>query len=534
MKTNVLRFWNVLFVAVLVLLSGRTPASAQQAEQPELNPPAVPSEELPAGSQIMASGPVHEAFAKPVSLDPQAPIVVPKQPPTNLSEVPPSEKPDGEGIVWVPGYWAWDVDRNDFIWVSGCWRNAPPKTYWVPGHWLQTDTGWEWLSGFWKPMDALPQQEIEYLPAPPATFETESTEEAPQPDQIWVPGCWYWIQNQYVRRHGYWITQHDGWTWVPAHYVWTPRGYLFCPGYWDHDLDNRGVLFCPTYFPPEARVLPGFVYCPSICVDLDMLRLNLFCYPKYRHYYFGDYYDDAYLDVGIYPWFQCQTVHAWYDPLFVYDRWHCRRTEPHWAENQAREFESRKSNRDLRPARTFTGLQAQMARLPPNRRSERPLVQSVQSFATSQSTPIKFERIGTVERQQLAVKAADVRALRDQRNRWEAPPAQSVGSTAAIAKRPAVASEARHVPEQAASAPVARPAPRPALEARQPEFVRPQSIRVTRPEREYIPIPPRTTSSSESRYIAKAPPSHPMEEHTRMEPASGRGSSGRSTQRNTR
>ncbi len=534
MNTNMFLFRRATLAVALVLLSDPVRISAQQAVQPETNPPPMPSEELPAGSQILASGPVHEAFAKPVSLEPQDPIVVPKQPPANLSEMPPSEKPDGDGIVWVPGYWAWDADRNDFIWVSGCWRNTPPQTYWVPGHWLQIGNGWEWLSGFWKPIAAQPQQEIEYLPAPPETVESQPSEQPPQPDQIWVPDCWYWIQDQYVRRHGYWITQHVGWTWVPAHYVWTPRGYLFCPGLWDHDLDNRGVLFTPAYFPPEARVLAGFVFCPSICVDLDMLRQNLFCYPRYRHYFFGDYYDDSYRSFGIYPWFQCQTSHTWYDPLFVYDRWHCQRTEPHWAENQSREFEERRSNRDLRPGRTYTELQAQTARLPLNRRSERPLVQSVKSYASSQSTPIKFERISTVERQQLAVKATDVRTLRDQRNRWEAPTVQSAAGTAAITRHPVVATETRQVSEHAATAPDVRSTPRPVLEARQPEVVRPQSIRVTRPEREYIPNPPRAVGPAESRYIAKEPPNHPAEERSRIESNPGRGSSGADSQRNSR
>ena len=88
----------------------------------------MPAEELPAGSEVLARGPVHEAFAKPVTMDPEAPVLVPKQPPEALQEVPPPEKPAGADIVWVPGYWAWDADRNDFIWVSGCWRNADRKS----------------------------------------------------------------------------------------------------------------------------------------------------------------------------------------------------------------------------------------------------------------------------------------------------------------------------------------------------------------------------------------------------------------------
>ena len=280
MKTKVLKCWGSTLAASAILVAVYLPALAQDAAQP----PAVPAEELPAGSEVLARGPVHEAFAKPVSMDPQAPILVPKQPPENLQEMPPAERPAGANIVWVPGYWAWDADRNDFVWVSGCWRNAPPNTYWVPGYWLQAGNGWEWIGGFWKPIVAQPQQEMEYLPAPPAPIEVEPPGAPPLPDQIWVPGCWYWTQGQYVQRHGYWITQQVGWVWVPSHSVWTPRGYIFAQGHWDHDMDNRGVLFCPTFFPSQVRVRAGFVFSPSVCVDLGMLRLNLFVYPRYNHY----------------------------------------------------------------------------------------------------------------------------------------------------------------------------------------------------------------------------------------------------------
>jgi hypothetical protein len=502
MNTNLLKCLGRTFAAGLLLVAPVPAALAQAGEQP----PAVPAEELPAGSAVLAGGPVHEAFAKPVSLDPQAPILVPQQPPANLQEIPPAERPVGANIVWVPGYWAWDADRNDFVWVSGCWRNAPPNTYWVPGYWLQAGNGWEWISGFWKPISAQPPQEIEYLPAPPAPIEIEAPGAPPLPDQVWVPGCWYWTQGQYVRRHGYWVTPQIGWVWVPSHFVWTPRGYIFAQGHWDHDLDNRGVLFCPTFFPHDVRVRAGFVFSPAVCVDLGMLRLNLFVYPRYRHYYFGDYYDDAYGRLGIFPWFRCQTVHTWYDPLFVYDRWHFRQSDPHWAANQARGFELRRSNRDLRPARTYAELRVQMTRLPEKRRPERPLVESVKMYAVSERTPIKFERITTSERQQIAVNATDVRNFRDQRSQWEAPP---------VSRRSAVAPTATRTESGSAST---RPVSKPTREARPPAVVPPHPVSVTQPERVAVPSMPRTPQPAESRFIPKVPPSHPAQEQTRVAP----------------
>jgi hypothetical protein len=44
--------------------------------------------------------------------------------------MPPDEKPEGE-VIWINGYYAWDDERNDFLWVSGIWRTPPPSKRWV-------------------------------------------------------------------------------------------------------------------------------------------------------------------------------------------------------------------------------------------------------------------------------------------------------------------------------------------------------------------------------------------------------------------
>ena len=492
---------SVFILAIIAAIAGY---NSNALAQDSAEPPPIPSEELPAGSDVLTQGPVHEAFAKPVNMEAQAPLQVPQQPPDNIQEVPPVERPAGADIVWVPGYWAWDADRQDFIWVSGCWRNSPPHTYWVPGHWLQAGNSWEWIGGFWKPMSDQPQQEIEYLPAPPAPVEIEAPGSPPQADQVWVPGCWYWHEGKYVIRHGYWMAQQLGWTWAPSHYAWTPRGYIFVDGHWDHDLDDRGVLFCPAFFPRQVRVRAGFSFSPGTCVDLGMLRMNFFVYPAYRHYYFGDYYDDAYAKVGILPWFKCETIHTWYDPLFVYDKWHFGKTDPHWVANLTRGFDSRHSNRDLRPARTFKQLQAQFAKMPAKQRPERPLVQTIKDYSASKHTPLKFERINTTERQQIAVKARDVQTLRTERKQWEAP----ARSTTENVKGP--------TPVESKPAKTSRRQSKPAV-------VPPRPVRVTQPEKVTVPNTPRTPQPSESRFIAKQPPSHPPQEQRMGAVAPGRG-----------
>ena len=138
--------------------------------------PAQPPPPAPAaadGPEVLARGPVHEAFA--TSVESPAPAeIVPKAPPDPIEELPPDQKPEGDHVQWLPGYWHWDNERSDFIWVSGFWRAAPPGRMWVAGSWHQVQGGYQWVHGFWQPT-AVEQpaevqqasQQIEYLAAPP-------------------------------------------------------------------------------------------------------------------------------------------------------------------------------------------------------------------------------------------------------------------------------------------------------------------------------------------------------------------------------
>ena len=72
---------------------------------------------VPRGVEVLARGPIHEAFAT-LTAEAVPTKPVPRQPPAPIEEMPPEQKPDGK-VIWLGGYWAWDEDRNDFLWVSG-------------------------------------------------------------------------------------------------------------------------------------------------------------------------------------------------------------------------------------------------------------------------------------------------------------------------------------------------------------------------------------------------------------------------------
>ena len=296
-------------------------------------PPPVDSNTAAAATdpnvEVMTRGPVHEAYAVPVSAGQTAGIIVPKPAPAPVEEVPPDMKPEDEKAVWIPGYWSWDDDRRDFLWVSGVWRVPPPGYRWMPGYWQEAaGQGHQWVSGYWMPAHV---EEATFMPQPPQSIETGPTSQAPDANHFWVSGHWQWYQGRYAWQPGYWAACQADWIWVPASYYWCPRGWVYVPGYWDYPLARRGLVFSPVYFAG-----PVAVYRPVVCLDVGVLSFSLFCHPSYHHYYFGDYYDDRYVALGIRPWFYYDSWHYGYDPLFGYYRWYHhehlgeREWDAHW------------------------------------------------------------------------------------------------------------------------------------------------------------------------------------------------------------
>jgi hypothetical protein len=307
MKPHLLRVWAMgLAVAASVLWC--QPVPAQDRNPNNVNPAAGTEPSM----EVQGRGPVHEGFAQPMSDAKPGPII-PKQPPPPVPEEPSTQKPDGD-VQWVPGYWGWDADKNDFLWVSGFWRKPPIGRKWVPGHWGQADNGYQWTSGFWA--DAA-QPDVQYLQQPPpASVEEGPSVPAPDDNSLWVAGSWYWRDGQYVWRPGYWAVPQNGYVWTPPNYYYTPAGYVYTSGYWDYDLYDRGLLFAPVYFN-SYNWYPGWYYRPFYAVRLAEL-LSSFWIGR-GHYWFGDYYG-GYRGFGLRPWFAFGSG-RFYDPLFAYYRW---------------------------------------------------------------------------------------------------------------------------------------------------------------------------------------------------------------------
>ncbi len=382
-------------------------------------PPPVAAE---AGAQVLTRGPVHEAFAETVTFDPLPGIVAPKAQPAAIEELPPGQKPAGADVAWIPGYWGWDDERSDFLWVSGIWRDLPPGRQWVPGYWGKSTQGFQWTSGYWADAKV---REVQYLSEPPATAETGPKVAAPSPDDIWLPGCWMWQQNRYAWRPGFWGAAQPDWDWVPAHYVWAPRGYVFVDGYWDYSIGRRGVLFAPVYFRGDAHTRPGFSYSPATVIDLGVFANHLFLRPKYQHYYFGDYYAANYQAAGFYPSYSYNSGRFGYDPIFAHVRWQ-HRQDLRWEQRVAADFQNRRDHEEARPPRIWAGPVVIGGGRIMN--AVRNLVgASLDEAARDTNGAWQFQPVDQAEQQRLAQQRQDVYRFRDQRQQWEtnvsAPPA---------------------------------------------------------------------------------------------------------------
>ncbi|MCX7700101.1 MAG: hypothetical protein N2039_04430, partial [Gemmataceae bacterium] len=280
------------------------------------------------GVEPLARGPIHEAFANPVDGSPRPGPMLDQPPPAPIEELPAEQRPDDPNVQWIPGYWAWDDARGDFLWVSGFWRVPPPGRTWVPGRWERSGGSWRWVPGFWV---ATEQPVMTYLPPPPESIESGPSTPPPSADHVYVPGTWVYTASRYVWRPGTWVVFRPGWVWVPACYHWTPAGYVFVDGYWDFPLARRGILFTPVWIDRRFCYRPRWFYSPAVAICDHALYGALFVRPGCSHYFFGDYFDIQFTRIGYRSWFNVSFGRGFsYDPLWSYYQLHFR-NDPFWA-----------------------------------------------------------------------------------------------------------------------------------------------------------------------------------------------------------
>lgn len=116
---------------------------------PRSNAATYPSRNLPAKSLLAGLAMAAAlAFAHPA----RAMVLVSVRfapPPLLVYEQPVIPEP---GYIWVPGYWAWDGDIDDYYWVPGQWVLPPfAGALWTPGYWGWHDGAYFFHRGYWGP-----------------------------------------------------------------------------------------------------------------------------------------------------------------------------------------------------------------------------------------------------------------------------------------------------------------------------------------------------------------------------------------------
>lgn len=393
------------------------PISALIAAGAMLLPTAAPGQAAEVEDvQVLTRGPVHEAFAESVSFDPEPGMIVSTRPPDPIEELPPEQQLEGDNVTWISGYWAWDDDQNDFIWISGIWRNLPPGRQWVPGYWNEIDGGrYQWTSGYWADSTT---SEVEYVStAPPRNIDVGPNVDAPSENHNWIPGNWYWSDTRYVWRPGYWVPLRVNWTWVPSRYCWTRRGYVYVDGYWDYAVARRGVLFAPLYFHQHVYTRPDYYYTPSIVVALDVFSDHLFVRPRFGHYYFGDYYAPRYVESGFYASFSWHSGRHGYDPIYAYDRWD-HRGDRNWERRRHDEYNYFRDNEDARPPHTWAAMRDYREDRFNDGRN-RKYASSLSGFAKDNKSGQRFRALDDDHRKQFVSQRQEVRKFSQERRQME-------------------------------------------------------------------------------------------------------------------
>ena len=393
-------------------------------------PPAAGSEGADA-PEVLTRGPIHEAYAEPLT-DPEPGILVSKKPPEDIEEVPPEYAPDLEDAIWIKGYWAWDDEREDFIWISGVHRVPPPGMRWVPGFWDEVEgKGWRWNRGFWIKADV---EELSYREPPPASLEEGPSSPSPGDDYYYVPGNWAY-DTGYRWSPGYWAVYRPDCVWVPAHWVWTPGGCVFIPGYCDYSIARRGCLYAPIYFRTAYYAQPGYYYRPWCALNVGNLMVHFWVRPSYCHYYFGNYYG-GYGSFGMTPWYQWsyQHHHHCYDPILVWSDVHYHRQGVNYRERLGGWHKHYERHEQERPPRTWNEQQklvsqnnitniTQINNVKNVAVRQNFLAAKVDDMAKVEDAPVKLRKLDA-RQQEAAKKTAklmqdDVVQMREQRRKFE-------------------------------------------------------------------------------------------------------------------
>ena len=313
---------------------------------PAIRTPCLPRSPIRARSRGAGST-SRGAFARPSESIVKPGLLAPREPPAAVQELPPDQKPEGDNVVWIPGYWSWDEDRADYLWVSGFFKVASAgRRKWVPGYWNQSDTGWQWVSGFWADANA---NEVPYVQSAASHAGSRSVAAAAQRQQFLHPGLLAAPRRPRPVAAGLLERYPSGPRLLPAALFVDAARLPVRQRLLGSSPGRPRVCFSRSvYFPGSgsAKAATGLIS-PRTRSPCRALLNSLWVRPGAGYYAFGDYYATRYALRGYQPWVAYGPRYR--DPLYSYSRW-VNRGNPAWAEAAGRQLS--------RPAQRQSGAAA--------------------------------------------------------------------------------------------------------------------------------------------------------------------------------
>jgi len=138
LMNSIIKSCPIQAVAFLALVTGGTGFLAGCGHRPIIV-------QTPAPTVIQA--PAAPAPAAAVATTPPPVVVVDQAPRAPLPETQaPQPSPQD---VWIPGYWAWRDNQQQ--WIAGHWELPPsPGATWVPARWEQRGSEYVFVDGYWR------------------------------------------------------------------------------------------------------------------------------------------------------------------------------------------------------------------------------------------------------------------------------------------------------------------------------------------------------------------------------------------------
>ena len=242
--------------------------------------------------------------------------------------MPPEEKPEGD-VVWIGGYWAWDDDRDDFLWVVRLLAHAAA-------------TGKEWVAGYWREqarsvavgarlLDRPSQEEqgpnVTYYPEPPPPPAARPARQAARGRPVLCSGLLD-VGRQSLRLAGRLLEPRPSGLRLGCRPTTAGRRTAMSSSPATGTTPSPNAACCTRRWCVDAVVVGPRSSTRRTTRSRDTIVVDaLFVRPGRCHYYFGDYYGPRYVGLGFHCGYHYSRLH--YDPIIVYNRW-AYRDSPGW------------------------------------------------------------------------------------------------------------------------------------------------------------------------------------------------------------